>query len=90
VDQIKLDRSFAPGPGPDAIAGAVLQLARAMGVEAVAEGVETPAQAARLGDLGYVRAQGFHFARPMPPEQLTAAITATDLRTLAGSLAARP
>jgi diguanylate cyclase (GGDEF)-like protein/PAS domain S-box-containing protein len=90
VDQIKLDRSFAPGPGPDAIAGAVLQLARAMGVEAVAEGVETPAQAARLGDLGYVRAQGFHFARPMTPEQLTAAITATDLRTLAGSLAARP
>ncbi|MFI7602695.1 putative bifunctional diguanylate cyclase/phosphodiesterase [Actinoplanes sp. NPDC049681] len=74
VDQIKLDRSFAPVPGPDAIAGAVLQIARAMGVEAVAEGVETLAQAEKLGDLGYVRAQGFHFARPMAPEQLAAAI----------------
>ncbi|ROP30604.1 putative bifunctional diguanylate cyclase/phosphodiesterase [Couchioplanes caeruleus] len=75
VDQIKLDRSFAPVPGPDAIAGAVLQIARAMGVEAVAEGVETSAQAAKLGDLGYVRAQGFHFARPMSPEQIAAAIS---------------
>ena len=90
VDQIKLDRSFAPGPGPDAIAGAVLQLARAMGVEAVAEGVETPAQAARLGALGYVRAQGFHFARPMPPAQIMAGITTSGFTALAGSLAARP
>ncbi|MCA2214484.1 putative bifunctional diguanylate cyclase/phosphodiesterase [Jidongwangia harbinensis] len=71
VDQIKLDRSFAPVPGPDAIANAVVQLARAFGVEAVAEGVETPAQAARLESLGYLRAQGFHFARPMAPEQLS-------------------
>jgi diguanylate cyclase (GGDEF)-like protein/PAS domain S-box-containing protein len=70
VDQIKLDRSFAPVPGPDAIATAVVQLARAFGVEAVAEGVETPAQARKLESLGYLRAQGFHFARPMPPEQL--------------------
>ncbi|GGQ69349.1 putative bifunctional diguanylate cyclase/phosphodiesterase [Couchioplanes azureus] len=85
VDQIKLDRSFAPVPGPDAIAGAVLQIARAMGVEAVAEGVETSAQAAKLGDLGYVRAQGFHFARPMSPEQIAAAISEP-----ADSLATRP
>ncbi|MFI5934963.1 putative bifunctional diguanylate cyclase/phosphodiesterase [Actinoplanes sp. NPDC051494] len=75
VDQIKLDRSFAPVPGPDAIAGAVLQLARAMGVEAVAEGVETSAQAEKLVDLGYVRAQGFHFARPMTAELITVGIT---------------
>ncbi|AGL14065.1 bifunctional diguanylate cyclase/phosphodiesterase [Actinoplanes sp. N902-109] len=74
VDQIKLDRSFAPVPGPDAVAGAVLQIARAMGVEAVAEGVETPEQATKLGDLGYVRAQGFHFARPMAAELIAVAI----------------
>jgi diguanylate cyclase (GGDEF)-like protein/PAS domain S-box-containing protein len=74
VDQIKLDRSFAPAPGPDAVAGAVLHLARAMGIEAVAEGVETPEQAGKLGDLGYVRAQGFHFARPMTAELITVAI----------------
>jgi diguanylate cyclase (GGDEF)-like protein/PAS domain S-box-containing protein len=90
VDQIKLDRSFAPEPGPDVIAGAVLQLARAMGVEAVAEGVETPAQAAKLGALGYVRAQGFHFARPMTPEQIGTGIVTDGFTALAGSLAARP
>jgi predicted signal transduction protein with EAL and GGDEF domain len=90
VDQIKLDRSFAPAPGPDVIAGAVLHLARAMGVEAVAEGEETPAQAAKLGALGYVRAQGFHFARPMTPDQLETGITTAGFSALAGSLAARP
>lgn len=90
VDQIKLDRSFAPVPGPDVIAGAVLQLARAMGVEAVAEGVETPAQAEQLERLGYVRAQGFHFARPMAPAQINAGIRAVGLREPSGSLAAHP
>jgi EAL domain-containing protein (putative c-di-GMP-specific phosphodiesterase class I) len=74
VDQIKLDRSFVPGPGPAAIALAVLQLAKAFGVEAVAEGVETSAQAEKLADLGYERAQGFHFARPMPADQLAAVL----------------
>jgi diguanylate cyclase (GGDEF)-like protein/PAS domain S-box-containing protein len=76
VDQIKLDRSFAPVPGPDIIATAVLQLARALGVEAVAEGVETPEQADHLRSLGYEQAQGFHFARPMAPGDIAAAIEA--------------
>ncbi|MCY1136726.1 EAL domain-containing protein [Actinoplanes sp. Pm04-4] len=71
VDQIKLDRSFVPEPGRDAIARAVLQLAQAMDVEAVAEGVETPEQAARLTEMGYRRAQGYHFARPMPADRLS-------------------
>ncbi|WP_229069070.1 EAL domain-containing protein [Actinoplanes sp. DH11] len=65
VDQIKLDRSFVPDGGPDAIADAVAQMARAFGLQAVAEGVETPEQVARLTRLGYERAQGFYFARPM-------------------------
>jgi diguanylate cyclase (GGDEF)-like protein/PAS domain S-box-containing protein len=72
VDEIKLDRSFVPGPGPDAIARAVLQLARAFALEAVAEGVETAEQAAELHGLGYTRAQGFHFARPLPAEAFAA------------------
>ena len=65
VQQIKLDRSFVPDGGSEAIAGAVVQMARAFGLEAVAEGVETAEQADRLTRLGYGRAQGFHFARPM-------------------------
>ena len=76
VDQIKLDRSFAPDPGPDAIALAVVQLAKAFGVEAVAEGVETPAQAEKLQSLGYERAQGFLFARPMPADQIVTVLRA--------------
>jgi diguanylate cyclase (GGDEF)-like protein/PAS domain S-box-containing protein len=72
VDQIKLDRSFVPGLMSDVIAAAVLQLARGFGVEAVAEGVETAEQAEHLRALGYDRAQGFHFARPMPAADLGA------------------
>ncbi len=83
VHQIKLDRSFVPdcsqdGGGSEAIADAVAQMARAFGLEAVAEGVETPEQAARLSRLGYERAQGFYFARPM---------SAADLRTRINSAA---
>jgi len=37
-----------------------------MGLRTVAEGVETAEQAQRLFELGYRRAQGFHFARPLP------------------------
>jgi diguanylate cyclase (GGDEF)-like protein/PAS domain S-box-containing protein len=71
VDQIKLDRSFTPIPGPDAIATAVIQMATAFGIEAVAEGVETPEQAERLRRLGYTRAQGYLFAKPLPPAEIS-------------------
>jgi diguanylate cyclase (GGDEF)-like protein/PAS domain S-box-containing protein len=72
VDQIKLDRSFVPDADSDVIAAAVLQLARGFGVEAVAEGVETAAQAEHLAALGYDRAQGYHFGRPMSGDDLVA------------------
>ncbi|MEU4562687.1 EAL domain-containing protein [Actinoplanes sp. NPDC023936] len=72
VDQIKLDRSFVPDGGSAAIADAVAQMARAFGLQAVAEGVETAEQAARLTALGYDRAQGFYFARPMNAADLRA------------------
>jgi EAL domain-containing protein (putative c-di-GMP-specific phosphodiesterase class I) len=44
----------------------VIHLAQALGLNAVAEGVETAEQAEQLLSLGYVAAQGFYFARPMP------------------------
>jgi diguanylate cyclase (GGDEF)-like protein/PAS domain S-box-containing protein len=74
VDQIKLDRSFTPGPGSDLIATAVVQLARVLGIEAVAEGVERASQADRLRALGYEHAQGFHFARPVTADEITAVL----------------
>ncbi|WP_430781816.1 putative bifunctional diguanylate cyclase/phosphodiesterase [Actinoplanes sp. G11-F43] len=78
VDQIKLDRSFVTGP--DAIPQAVIQLAHALGIEAVAEGIETEEQARWLAGLGYHLGQGFLYARPMPVADLAAwlpAFTAT-------------
>ncbi|GAA3227150.1 putative bifunctional diguanylate cyclase/phosphodiesterase [Dactylosporangium siamense] len=72
VDEVKLDRSFTQAPhGRAPVAAAVIQLAQALGLHAVAEGVETPAQAEQLRSLGYSTAQGYHFARPVPAAQLT-------------------
>ncbi|MFO0934658.1 MAG: EAL domain-containing protein [Planctomycetota bacterium] len=75
VDVLKLPRPFvAPLPGDDTVARAILAIGRALGLDVVAEGVEDEAQAARLRALGCRRAQGFHFARPMPAEGVAAAL----------------
>jgi diguanylate cyclase (GGDEF)-like protein len=73
VDELKLDRSFTQsdgGEGRDRMAVAVIQLARALGLNTVAEGVETAQQADRLRALGYEVVQGFHFARPLSAEAM--------------------
>src|SRR3712207_2980172 len=73
VDELKLDRSFTQsdaGDRRDTMAVAVIQLARALGLETVAEGVETPQQAERLRTLGYDVVQGFWFARPLSVDQI--------------------
>jgi diguanylate cyclase (GGDEF)-like protein len=67
-DIVKVDRSFVRGLGEDAgdsaIVGAVLGMARALGMEVVAEGIETETQLACLRELGAEYGQGFYFARP--------------------------
>ena len=73
VDELKLDRSFTqtdPATEHTPIAAAVIHLAQALGLHVVAEGVETAQQAQRLRTLGYRAAQGYYFARPMPPADL--------------------
>ena len=74
---LKLDRSLvAPLPGQPAdlaILRAIRDLGRAMRLRLVAEGVETPAQAALLAGLGFEEAQGFLFGGAMPPGVLPAA-----------------
>lgn len=71
VDVVKLDRSFTQelGTGPDAVilVDGVLDLAYRLGLETVAEGVETPEQAGQLRDLGCRYGQGFYFGMPEPP-----------------------
>ena len=74
VDAIKIDQSFvssiATDPGSQAITSAVLELGRRLGKDVVAEGVETAEHAEILRAAGCRQAQGYYFARPMPPEAL--------------------
>jgi diguanylate cyclase len=74
VDILKLDKSFVDGvTGAEqqaAVAAAVARMAQALGLDVVAEGIETGAQAQRLWDLGYRLGQGFNFARPLAADEL--------------------
>jgi EAL domain-containing protein (putative c-di-GMP-specific phosphodiesterase class I) len=47
-------------------------------VRALAEGVETPAQALALRDLNCAVAQGYHFARPVGPDEIARLLTTPD------------
>ncbi|XVV15379.1 putative bifunctional diguanylate cyclase/phosphodiesterase [Actinoplanes sp. CA-131856] len=71
---LKVDKSFVDGvttASPQAvIVDNLIRITEGLRIEAVAEGVETAEQAARLHQLGYRLAQGFHFARPMPGEDV--------------------
>jgi len=66
IDKLKIDRSFVQGlPGDERDAGivrAILQMAGALGMKVIAEGVETEAQRAFLQDAGCDSFQGFLFA----------------------------
>ncbi|MFX8723694.1 EAL domain-containing protein, partial [Acinetobacter baumannii] len=57
---------------------AILGVARALGVKAIAEGVETAEQAAILHHLGCPEVQGYFFGRPMPAADLIQWIVAHD------------
>ncbi|WP_433375277.1 putative bifunctional diguanylate cyclase/phosphodiesterase [Actinoplanes sp. CA-142083] len=76
VDVVKIDRSFVQAMPESAtgasVAEAVLQIARTFGLSPVAEGVEDAGQAERLRGLECAHAQGYHFAKPMPADGITA------------------
>ena len=76
IDRVKIDRAFIGGLPESradlAIVSAVVSFARALGMEVVAEGVETQAHVDALLGLGCEYAQGFFFHRPLEPERLTA------------------
>ena len=74
IDKLKIDRTFVkdlPGSSDDAaIAGAIVSLAHNLGLEIVAEGVETEEQAAWLRAAGCSFGQGYLFSRPVHPTQI--------------------
>ena len=55
----------------------MIDMARALGMQVIAEGVESEEQLAILRRLGCQLAQGYHFARPMPPPALAEFVEAT-------------
>jgi diguanylate cyclase (GGDEF)-like protein/PAS domain S-box-containing protein len=79
VDILKIDKSLVDevdtGGRDAAIAGAIIDLSSALGLDTVAEGVERPEQADALQSLRCARAQGFFFSRPVPPTELTVPAT---------------
>jgi diguanylate cyclase (GGDEF)-like protein len=76
VNVIKIDQSFVQGIGASAedqaIIDATIDLAHALGLVVVAEGVETAEQLAYLRAKGCDTVQGYYFAKPLPPDELAA------------------
>ncbi|HEY7625718.1 MAG TPA: EAL domain-containing protein [Ilumatobacteraceae bacterium] len=74
VDLLKIDRSFVGGLGVDAqdtaIVASVIDLAHALGITVIAEGVETQSQADRLTTMRCDLGQGFLWARPISADEL--------------------
>ncbi|QEL57226.1 EAL domain-containing protein [Chromobacterium paludis] len=73
VDGLKIDQSFVAGIGSDGLSAhivdSVAELAAKLGLDTVAEGVETAAQFDYLAQLGVGWLQGYHIARPMPLDE---------------------
>jgi diguanylate cyclase (GGDEF)-like protein/PAS domain S-box-containing protein len=76
LDQLKIDRSFVSGvehdPDDRAIVKATIDMAHALGLLVVAEGVETREQESYLRASGCNRVQGYLYARPQPAAAITA------------------
>jgi diguanylate cyclase len=84
IDVLKLDRSFVMeingGRSSNAVAEAVVRIARMLHLDTVAEGIEEPSQAAELTVLGFKNGQGFYFAEPMTPDAVRTLISAPHLQ----------
>jgi EAL domain-containing protein (putative c-di-GMP-specific phosphodiesterase class I) len=86
VDFLKIDRSFIAGLGQNTdgaskdaeIVSAMIDLTHALGLEAVAEGVETSEQLARLRNMKCDFAQGDYISEPLPGEELAGFLDLTD------------
>ncbi|MGN6590486.1 MAG: bifunctional diguanylate cyclase/phosphodiesterase [Sphingomicrobium sp.] len=75
-DKVKIDRSFIRyidvEKGSRTIVEAIINLAKRLDVETIAEGVETPAQEEQLSDLGCSFLQGFLYSPALPPTEFAA------------------
>ncbi|HFV5030101.1 TPA: ATP-binding protein [Escherichia coli] len=76
VDYIKLDKGFVQMVGVDEISGHivenVIELARRLGIDIIAEGIETKSQELFMTEKGSCYLQGYRYAPPLPAEQFIA------------------
>lgn len=79
VYKLKIDQSFVRDISEDAddraIVTAIIQLAHSLNFQTIAEGVETEVQLAFLREQGCGEVQGYHFSKPLSPEQFEAFAT---------------
>ncbi len=83
VSRVKIDRAFVTGLGEDtsdsSLVAAIIAMATALGLDAVAEGVETNQQAERLFDLGCRQAQGYLFSHAVPAAEVPETLARLDI-----------
>jgi EAL domain-containing protein (putative c-di-GMP-specific phosphodiesterase class I) len=75
LDTLKIDQSFVKrmgAAGDAAVVRSVIELAHALGMDVIAEGVEDDATAARLRDMGAEHLQGYYISKPIPAGDLVA------------------
>jgi diguanylate cyclase (GGDEF)-like protein len=86
IAALKIDRSFVADMDRGVeMVRTIIALAHNLGLDTVAEGVETAEQARRLAALGCDYAQGFYFARPLRPRAARKLITSSTLFASAGA-----
>jgi diguanylate cyclase (GGDEF)-like protein len=86
ADVLKVDRTLVSGPAtsiaaPEAVLRAVAALGSALGMQVLAEGVETPGQLDLARSVGCTFAQGHHLSPPLPAEELGTLLTEARRRT---------
>ncbi len=84
IDTLKIDRSFVSAMGDrgenSEIVRTIVTLARNLGIDVIAEGVETPEQLAQLRALGCLQVQGFLFSAPVAAEEIESLVSEVHAR----------
>ncbi|PSN77726.1 hypothetical protein C8B47_20600 [filamentous cyanobacterium CCP4] len=91
IDTLKVDQSFIRAMGDShedhEIVRTIVGLGHTLGMDLIAEGIETQEQAAALRSLGCEFGQGYYWAKPLPAIEATALLSATALPLSSGAIA---
>jgi EAL domain-containing protein (putative c-di-GMP-specific phosphodiesterase class I) len=89
VDTLKIDQSFVStmegGPENSAIVSAIVTLGQNLGLQVVAEGVETSSQLEKLKSIGCDAVQGYFFSKPIPSHAIKTLVDVNQIRVKGAS-----